>query len=448
MTLAFHAAPPPGEWLNDPNALYYADGAYRLLAQHRADAPDFRATGWARFSSPDLLVWRQDGVAIAPEADAWAYSGSVIATGGGLEAIHTLHEAGLEQQVARTSADHGATWSGAIALPTLGAPRRNRRDPFVFRFDDGWRLLLAEPCDWHGWRDEPPSRLRLFASEDRRVWRDVGVIGPFHPPGVMWEVPLLAEVDGRWALIVSTVDRRNEGAECAARGWVGDFNGARFTPDPRAPAEGQRLDLGPDFYAPMTSTRAGWPHERAACVGWLSSWATAREMPWPGFAGGSISLPRTLALARRAAGPSLAMRPFAGLAERFVEPCGQVPRAGCGRIEIGGNAALSITLSSARATATIALDGASGAVTVTRVGGAPFDWRRREPVALADRATRSIGIFVDGPAIELFALEDGVSVSLALPGDGEAFEIAASLGGAAVALSWSTLPVTSSRELA
>ena len=54
MSFAFHAAPPPGEWCNDPNGLVYADGAWRLFVQDSATAPDFGKIGWARLSSTDL----------------------------------------------------------------------------------------------------------------------------------------------------------------------------------------------------------------------------------------------------------------------------------------------------------------------------------------------------------------------------------------------------------
>ena len=76
---AFHAAPPPGEWINDPNGLVFSGGRYRLFVQHRADAPDFAVTGWARLSSDDLLRWEWDGVVLSPDASGWAYSGSVLA---------------------------------------------------------------------------------------------------------------------------------------------------------------------------------------------------------------------------------------------------------------------------------------------------------------------------------------------------------------------------------
>ena len=185
MSLAFHASPPPGEWLNDPNGLVHVDGRWRLFVQHRADAPAFRATGWARLSSPDLLDWTWDGPVIAADGDDWAYSGSVMRDGAGLVATHTVHDAanGQERQVRRTSGDGGASWSAAA--PLIGAAR-NSRDPFVF--DGGAAMLLARPCDWDD--VNTASHLAIWRCGDGG-WQETGRIGPWHPPGVMWEVPVV-----------------------------------------------------------------------------------------------------------------------------------------------------------------------------------------------------------------------------------------------------------------
>ena len=51
---AFHAAPPPGTWMNDRNALLLRDGRWQLLAQHSA-SPATLAIGWGHWSSADLL---------------------------------------------------------------------------------------------------------------------------------------------------------------------------------------------------------------------------------------------------------------------------------------------------------------------------------------------------------------------------------------------------------
>ena len=46
MSYRFHASAPPGEWINDPNALFFAEGRYHLFVQHAADFADVRRIGW------------------------------------------------------------------------------------------------------------------------------------------------------------------------------------------------------------------------------------------------------------------------------------------------------------------------------------------------------------------------------------------------------------------
>ena len=113
----------------------------------------------------------------------------------------------------------------------LGGAAANRRDPFAWQRADGtWALLLAQPGDW-GTADGR-GELELWTASDARDWRLAGRIGPFTPPGVLWEVPLMIEHGcGSATLIVSTVDRRANGSDCAVRAWNGVFDGAGFTPD-------------------------------------------------------------------------------------------------------------------------------------------------------------------------------------------------------------------------
>ena len=431
--LAFHAAPPAGHWINDPNGLVHADGAYRLFVQHRADHPAFRETGWARFSSPDMLRWTFDGPVIPPQGADWAYSGSVVAADRELTAVHTLHEAGAEWQVRRTSADAGANWSPPEPLPDLGAPARNRRDPFVWRDGDGWALLLAEPCDWMDWRDDRPSQLRLYRSDDALTWRDTGVIGPWHPPGVMWEVPVIARVDGRDVLFVSTVDRREDGARCAVRAWIGTLRPDGFNPDPGLAPEGQLVDFGPDYYALMANAEGGWPRPDRCFVAWAGSWATARATRWPGFAGGPITLSRALVIQARASGPWLASRP-AEISSAFQEPSSGVPTAGLGSATVPDAAVLTFRVASTFGSLDISADLAAGVVEVERVSDQP--WTAREAFPPAPAATCAIRLFLDGPLVELFLPEQGLTVTAALPTGGEPFAVALAADGQPVELDW------------
>ena len=279
MSFARHAAPPPGEWINDPNGLIFRDAQWRLFVQHSADAPDFKSIGWARLSSPDLLNWTWDGDVIAPNARGEAYSGSLVVEAGELAAYLTRHDGALQRQVRLASGDNGRSWREG---PTLGPEGRNVRDPFVFfcQATDDWRMLVAEPCDWTDWPVEPPSRLSVWRKAGH-AWVFVSHIGPWMQPGAMWEVPALVDFGDCQALLVSVIDRSKGFDDCAVRYWLGRFDGASFQAS--TPQEGLRLDHGPDFYAAIVAVAEPADRRDHILVAWASNWATARAMPWPAW---------------------------------------------------------------------------------------------------------------------------------------------------------------------
>ncbi len=394
MSFAFHAAPPAGEWLNDPNGLVFAEGRYRLFAQHACDAPAFKAIGWARFSSDDLLDWTFDGPVIPPADGIWAYSGSIPGVDARLGAFLTRHDSTVsppvQSQRRATSTDGGLTWQ--IEGRPVGPSGRNIRDPFVWfcQATNDWRMLVAEPCDWHDWRSEPASTLAVWSSPDCDSWTFAGRIGPWAPPGVMWEVPLLIDFGARQALLISTVDRRADQALCGVRYWIGRFDGAKFVAE--TGQEGLPLDLGPDFYAACVNTQQGWPNGERVVLGWASSWATARATHYAGGGhGGPISLPRTISLE----GDRLVQRPVVGAAPALrLAWDGDAPR----EINIpGDDTALQIELRH---------DGGR----VTRRGEAPRHWSQPFELDFAGEP-QTIEIFEDNGLLEIFLRPSGLSIT-------------------------------------
>ncbi|MFM9976693.1 MAG: glycoside hydrolase family 32 protein [Sphingomonadaceae bacterium] len=291
MTFAFHAAAPPGEWLNDPNGLAFVDSRYVLYAQHSVAGPAGHDVGWGRLTSDDMLAWTWGGVAIPPSAAGSAFSGCLVHGQDGIEAFYTRHDPDRRLQTQHRAL---APDFDAESAP-LGPQSANCRDPFVFwcAASGDWRILIALPCGWSTAASDPPSRLGVWRSPDRAAWEPVGEIGPWHPAGVMWEVPVLITVDGIDVLILSLIDRRDDAIDCSVRYWLGAFDGAAFSVADGFPRDGVRLDHGPDFYAAIGNLAAGWPDERPVIVGWASNWRAARTRAWPGGArGGPISLPR------------------------------------------------------------------------------------------------------------------------------------------------------------
>ncbi len=383
MRFTSHAAPPPGVWTNDPNGLIFAGGRYHLFAQASTDAPAFKAIGWGSWSSDDLLHWEWDGFAIPPMGDVSAYSGSVTRAAP-FEAFITRHDpSGPMQTQWRAAGD-----PPVLDPAPLGPAGRNMRDPFVFAWGSAWRMLLAQPCDWTDWADDPPSTIAVWASDDKSTWTRVGTLGPWAPRGVMWEVPLLLDFGDVQALLISTVDRRGGGALSGVSYWLGSFDGATF-----APADGPHaLDFGPDFYAACVNTVDNWPGSDRVLVGWASSWATARTMRWPaGVHGGPITLPRVLTLE----GAQLVQRPIAGAKPRSLHVW-------------DGVTSLSITVPGP--TMAVSVDWSRDRCLVARTADdARFAWAAEH--AITPDAPQTITVFVDAGLVEMFCAPLGVVVT-------------------------------------
>ena len=389
MSFARHAAPPPGEWFNDPNGLILRGGQWHLFVQHSAAAPDFKQIGWGLLTSPDLLTWTWKGQVIEPDHLGQAYSGSIVTEGEELAAYLTRHDGSVQRQVRLASAD-GCCWTQSAPL---GPEGRNVRDPFVFfcRTTGDWRMLVAEPCDWTGWAENPPSRLSVWRLAEG-AWIYVSHIGPWMPAGIMWEVPVLVDFDERQALIMSLVDRREDRIRCSVVGWIGRFDGAVFHCEHEA---GQLLDMGPDFYAAIVKTGGkGDP----LLVAWASSWATARRMPWPGGVhGGPITLPRELKLDR-------------GSTRLKQKLAVDLPPA---RIfSFDGTAPADITIEGDGCRLEISID--STGVMISRSGSDLLEWHHRETVTLRDRQT--ITLHEDQGLIEVFIHPEGLAATVFLPG--------------------------------
>lgn len=403
-SLRFHAAPPPGEWINDPNRLVFLHGRFRLFAQHASDAPDFKEIGWARLSSDDLMTWEWEGSVIEPNAEGFAYSGSIAVRPDRLDAYFTRHKlyrnGPLQRQYRATSGDAGCHW--LIDPSPIGPEGRNVRDPFVFSAANrSEMMIIARPCDWTDWRQDPPSTLEALVREGDG-WHSLGAFGPKAPSGVMFEVAVLVQVDSRWVLIVSLVDRRRGRADGEVRYWLGDLIDNRFEPSLCQPAEGSPLDMGPDFYAAIPNQVAGWPLPSRMIVGWASNWQTAKAMPWPkGIAGGPISMPRILEIGG------------SRLRQSFIPA--SAPWMAAERALLGNRWTIEIK----RSASSLVISRDFGTLHVERCANDKrLSWQREFPDALQTVNSERLQVFQDGPLVELLIEPCGIPITAALPGEG------------------------------
>ncbi|MGL5837575.1 MAG: hypothetical protein ACRCY3_03650 [Sphingorhabdus sp.] len=429
--LRFHACPPEGVWFNDPNGLVKTDRGWTLFTQVRTDAPDYRRVGWARLTSSDLIDWKYEGVVIPSDSASDAWSGSVLAEEDGLHAFYTRHRDGLQEQVRSFSVDGGASWASPILA--IGPARVDWRDPFLFQPEKGgaWFALVAAPCPWN----PPPqarSTIEIYRSDDgRNSWRYAGMIGPWSEPGILWEVPIMVREPGsvdRWSLIVSTVDRRGDRADCTVLRWRGRWLEDGFLCDGDPVSLVQPLDYGPDFYAVIAGGIGDDASNDIPLIGWASSWQTARDFPWPGFAGGPLSIVRRLTANGSDYRPEFA--------EAFTIESPKVPLSGFGITDfLTGALELRIETNCSTMSIVIAAD---GAIRARREGP---DWLKWHTNALPTvQHSRRLSLFVDGPLFELHIAPDDRFLTFALPGNSNAAAISLKNAGLESAIHWRMLP--------
>ncbi|MEV0173685.1 glycoside hydrolase family 32 protein [Streptomyces sp. NPDC050803] len=296
---------PPANWLNDPNGLVFHDGRYHVYFQYNPHSARHADMHWGHFRSSDLLTWELLPNALAPtpggEDAEGVWSGNAVEADGHLVAFYSAKRPDRWYQpvTSAVSDDGGTTFSKreGLLIPDPPPDTVMFRDPYVWRDGDRWRMLVGA-----GLSDGRGAALQYSAGTDLTDWTYQGIFlarAPEPLPGggnteEGWECAQYAHFgDGRGVVLVSAWDPQ-EGALCTAA-WPGREENGAFTAV--AP---QRLDHGPDFYAPALLPAPDgrwlmwawiWEARDEERVGAPSTWTDA--VGWAGM----LSLPRELTLA-------------------------------------------------------------------------------------------------------------------------------------------------------
>lgn len=283
---------PPGRFMNDPNGCVWFDGAYHVFYQHlpfwgvpgAANAP-----GWGHAASRDLVRWEHWPIALMPrpgKCDAGGVASGCCVVADGLPTIVYTSVPPQAQSLAR-SFDGMRTWRRYADNPVLAAPpgvpglADGFRDPFVWREDGQWRMLVGSGITGVG------GTALLYESTDLMAWRYLGRLSTgMGPDCYQWECPFFFRVDDRWVLIVSPLLHSEPAIRGPVQYAVGRYDGRVFEHD------GWRwLDLGGPgvFYAPHSLID---PRGRRILWGWLMGGGTPGSL-WDGL----LTLPRTVQIA-------------------------------------------------------------------------------------------------------------------------------------------------------
>jgi levanase/fructan beta-fructosidase len=310
-------------WLNDPNGLVYLNGTYHLFYQYNPFGPEWGNMSWGHATSPDLLHWEEQPVAIPCDEQEAIFSGSAVfdrhntsglgtADAPPLVAIYTSAYsvasplAGRQAQSLAYSVDEGRTWTKYAGNPVLDRASAEFRDPKVFWYDGGaggyWVMVAVEAVQ---------RQAVLYKSSDLKTWEYLSTFGPANATGGVWECPDLFElpVDGnpedtKWVLIVN-INPGGIAGGSAGQYFLGEFDGVTFRSgttvtegfqgDDSRMREYGWLDWGRDYYAAVSFSNV--PDSRRLMIGWMNNWDYARETP-TGHWRSAMSLPREVTLTR------------------------------------------------------------------------------------------------------------------------------------------------------
>ena len=314
----YHLQPARG-WMNDPCGPIYWRGRYHMFFQYNPHAAIWGDMHWAHATSPDMVHWHREPIALAPTPGGPDQDGCFTGTAVVAEGKPTFLYTGVRkvpsdqatlrdgnsnlretQCLAVAEDDALLHWrkqsQPVIAAPPAGMEITGFRDPAPWRNEqDGqWYTIVASGLRGVG------GNVLLYKSADLRHWQYLYPLAqgkwsgkPGANPvdtGEMWECPdffpLGDQQDGKHVLIHST-----EGRTIWQIGTLQNGKTDRATMLFHAESEGL-LDHG-GYYAPKTQLDA---HGNRILWGWIQETRPQAEYSVAGWAG-MMSLPRRLSIA-------------------------------------------------------------------------------------------------------------------------------------------------------
>jgi beta-fructofuranosidase len=297
---------PAHNWMNDPNGPIYFGGRYHMFHQYNPQAAVWGNMNWAHATSPDLIHWQQEPIAISPTPGGpdqdGVFSGSAVLDNGRPAMIYTgvappvtdaeatlrdgVHIWRETQCLAVAQDDDLRTWkkfaAPVIAAPPPGLDVTGFRDPVLWREGNNWMLILGSGIRGKG------GSILLYSSPDLRHWTYLHPLVEGSPSGKktvnpvdtgdMWECPDFFPLSNKHVLLISTMGK--------VRWKVGVYANQRFTPE----KEGV-VDWGSYYAAKTMLDRDG----NRILWGWIPETRPDADLIAAGWAG-AMSLPRVLSL--------------------------------------------------------------------------------------------------------------------------------------------------------
>src|SRR5262245_28296592 len=247
-------------WLNDPYG-HVSDGTHwHLYYQHNPYGREWGNMHWGHATSPDLVRWKEEGIALYPRAFGdWAFSGSAVLDKDNTSGFGTKDNPPLVLAYTSTargeciafSTDRGQTWTEYDKNPVV---KHAGRDPKLLWYSPGKHWVLAV-------YDEPKGKKRIafYTSPDLKAWTFRSAIDDFYECPDLFRLSVLGERTAKWVLYAAD-----------GKYLLGSFDGKSFTKE-----SGKHQLWYGNFYAAQTFDNA--PDGRRVQIGW------AQGVTFPGM---------------------------------------------------------------------------------------------------------------------------------------------------------------------
>ena len=262
-------------WINDPNGLIFLNGTYHMFYQYNPCSTEWGNMHWGHATSPDLIHWTEEPVALFPDNTGMMYSGSAILDSKNVTGLGTDENPPALLYYTATSpfSQHMAYSTNGFKTitkydknPLIRNIIRANRDPKVVFCEEinAYVMALYLEKDIYG----------ILESKDLVFWKLIqrlSISGDNECPDIF---SLVASDGNKKWVLMGAHNRYMVGTMCK--------NG--FAPE----QEARSLHYGSSAYAGQTFS--GMPNGRVVRIDW-DRW----QLPCKGFCG-QMSVPMELAL--------------------------------------------------------------------------------------------------------------------------------------------------------
>lgn len=280
--LGLHLMPPTG-WLNDPNGLCQFKGIYHVFFQYTPDNPNGGSKCWGHYTSPDLLNWTNEGIALSPEESFerhGVYSGSALIAEGRMNLYYTGNVKlegnynyitdGRQGNTISAFSEDGRTFGGKkLLLTNADYPDHvtcHVRDPKVVAGESigieagGYYMLLGARTK------DDEGQILVYGSTGLEHWELKNIFRAEEKFGYMWECPDAFLLGDKKILSVSPqgVEQKGINYQNLYQSGYYELEGS-FDGDYRL-KNFKEWDRGFDFYAPQSFLDE---QGRRIMIGWI-----------------------------------------------------------------------------------------------------------------------------------------------------------------------------------